>query len=291
MTLTLAEGTPMTSSADIITGRRPVWALPLNDGCAKAARSILGETLKTLLPGRLDDGLVMVSEIATNAWQHGLDGVDDTRAPAGRFELAIHRRGTGPYAQLVVAVFDPRPDRTAISTPVLSALARLPETPPGEGPPPEVIDHLLKDLRIRQRGLDIVHDLSRGRWGAHRTRSQRGVPGKAVWFALPLHAMSLAYRPPAIDRTPAQTAGELKERLTHRGARHMIGNDLTGGSVLSISRDLTIWCHAHTITWHADGRTYEYPDTDLAEAVERMVETNEELDHIERAPLEQGKEH
>ncbi len=270
----------MTSSADIITGRRPVWALPLSDRCAKTARSILGETLKTLLPDRLDDGLVMVSEIATNAWQHGLGGVEDERAPTGRFELAIHRRGAGAYAQLVVAVFDPRPDRRAISTPASAALARLPETPLGESPAPEVIDCLLMDLRIRQRGLDIVHDLSRGRWGVYRTRSQRGVPGKAVWFALPLHAMSPAYRPPAVDRTPAETVCELRERLAHRGARHMIGNDLDGGSVLSISRDLTIWCRGHIITWHAGGRTFEYPDADLAEAVERMVEMGEDLEHF-----------
>ena len=94
-----------------------------------------------------------------------------------------------------------------------------------------------------------MHDLSRGRWGVHRTRSQRGVPGKAVWFALPLHAMSLAYKPPTVDRTAAETVRELRERLAHRGARHMIGNDLDGGSVLSVSRDLTIWCRHHLITW------------------------------------------
>ena len=272
----------MTSSTDIITGRRPVWALPLNDGCAKAARSILGETLRTLLPGRLDDGLLMVSEIATNAWQHGLGGVAGDQPP-GRFELAVHRRGAGAYAQIVVAVFDPRPDRAAVSTPVPAALARLPETPLDQSPSPEVIDRLLKDLQIRRRGLDIVHDLSRGRWGAHRTRSQRGVPGKAVWFALPLNAMSLAYKPPAVERTAAQTVRELREQLAHRGAEHMIANDLGDGSVLSVSRDLTIWCRGHLITWHLGGRTFEYPDTDLAEAVERMVEAREDLDH--------GKEH
>ncbi len=52
----------------------------------------------------------------------------------------------------------------------------------------------------------------------------------------------------------------------------MIGNDLDGGSVLSVSRHLTVWCRDHVITWTAGGRTTEYPDSDLAEAVERMVE-------------------
>lgn len=270
MTSTSAAGTSMTSSVEIITGGRPVWALPHNDGCARAARVILGEALTTLLPDRLDDGLVMVSEIATNAWQHGLGGVQ--RPGEGRFELAVHRRGAGAYAQLVVAVFDPCPERTAMSMPVPAALARLPEPRLDESPSAEVIDRLLLELQTRQRGLDIVHDLSRGRWGVHRTRSERGVPGKAVWFALPLHTASLAYRPPSVDRTPAETVRELRDRLARRGPRHMIGNDLDGGSVLSVSRHLTVWCRDHVITWTAGGRTTEYPDSDLAEAVERMVE-------------------
>ncbi len=140
----------MTSSVEIITGGRPVWALPHNDGCARAARVILGEALTTLLPDRLDDGLVMVSEIATNAWQHGLGGVQ--RPGEGRFELAVHRRGAGAYAQLVVAVFDPCPERTAMSMPVPAALARLPEPRLDESPSAEVIDRLLLELQTRQRG-------------------------------------------------------------------------------------------------------------------------------------------
>ena len=41
---------------------------------------------------------------------------------------------------------------------------------------------------VAGRGLQIVHELSRGRWGHHPTRARLGgwgVRGKAVWFAVP----------------------------------------------------------------------------------------------------------
>ena len=41
---------------------------------------------------------------------------------------------------------------------------------------------------VTGRGLQIVQELSRGRWGHHPTRARlggRGTRGKAVWFAVP----------------------------------------------------------------------------------------------------------
>ena len=105
MTTTLAGAPIPTPPAMIITGGCPVWPLPHTRACAETARSIVRTALAGLVPDRLDDCLVMASELATNAWLHGLGGreLDDRQAPiAGRSELAIYRRGPVDGAELVV---------------------------------------------------------------------------------------------------------------------------------------------------------------------------------------------
>ena len=56
------------------------------------------------------------------------------------------------------------------------------------------------------RGLQVVAGLSGGRWGHHLTRSRLGgwkVPGKAVWFALPVHPGWVPARLSGPGRDPA----------------------------------------------------------------------------------------
>jgi hypothetical protein len=49
-------------------------------------------------------------------------------------------------------------------------------------------------------------------------------------------------------------------------------------SVLSISRDLTVWCHSGTASWRAADGTYpRLPLADLVDVAEQIVWAHEEL--------------
>jgi len=49
-------------------------------------------------------------------------------------------------------------------------------------------------------------------------------------------------------------------------------------SVLSVSCDLTVWCHAGTASWRRPDRRYDrYPLASLVEVAERVVCAHEEL--------------
>ena len=49
-------------------------------------------------------------------------------------------------------------------------------------------------------------------------------------------------------------------------------------SVLSVSCDLTVWCHGGTASWRRpDGGYDRYPLTDLVDVAERVVCAHEEL--------------
>lgn len=235
----------VTGSADVLGGGCAVWALPHTRHCAETARARLRDTLTELVPERLDDCLAMASELTTNAWLHGLGGkeLDDRYAPpAGRSEIAVYRRGEGANAELVVTVFDPRPDVDTIA--------------PG----------------------DQVLRLADGRHGFRRTRSRLGaypVPGRAAWFAVPLSPGSPAARPPWVSLTPAQAVQALRARLEARGLGLMYSGDLGGQSVLSL-RHLTVWCRAQTFEW---GGAVRYPFFDLTEAVEQVIRINEDHEY------------
>jgi hypothetical protein len=148
----------------------------------------------------------------------------------------------------------------------------------------------LPDVKIRSkegvngRGLQVVDGLSAGEWGAHLTRGRLGswkVSGKAVWFALRV--------PPACDiarfgrpeLSPWRAVNELEAMLNGRG----LGGRLVradepnmGMSVLSISRDLTVWCHAGTASFRtADGTYQRLPLSDLVDVAEHIVWAHEEL--------------
>ncbi|GLW65468.1 hypothetical protein Arub01_37120 [Actinomadura rubrobrunea] len=132
------------------------WTLPRGPECARRARTLLADALAALAvpPDAIADARVMVSELATNAYQHAADH--------GPHELwlSADEGGARPPAEVRCAVFDAFGDAT------------LPGYSWTSG-----------DCG---RGLSIVAELSRGRWGLLRTfsRLDTPVPGKAVWFAV-----------------------------------------------------------------------------------------------------------
>lgn len=129
-----------------------VSALPEDPSTAGRARATVDATLSELGLDRsaIRDAKLMVSELATNAYQHA--------ASYGPHELWVAVAGD----EAVFAVFDARP--------VADFSADL--TFSGDC----------------GRGLAIVAELSGGRWGieASESRLRPGTFGKAVWFACPL---------------------------------------------------------------------------------------------------------
>ena len=152
------------------------------------------------------------------------------------------------------------------------------------------------------RGLQIVHELSGGRWGHHPTRARLdswGLPGKAVWFAVPAplaHARLVdvtglrsytfsadvtAAR--ASDRLSArQAARELEAMLDGRGfGRGLVRDDQPARdmSILSVRRGLTVWCQAGVVSLTTPwGSSQQWNYADLIEAAEQTVRRYEELD-------------
>lgn len=300
MTLTLAEGAPMTSSAEILAGRCAAWVLPHTAECARAARARLKEVLPALgLSAWLADGVTMVSELATNAWLHGLRGVslDDRHAPmAGRSELAVYRRGTGNAAELVVTVFDPRPSLAWLGARTAGPLSGPADERLDERLPAAEIDRLLGELPDRllpesaeglapgrwsgRRGLLAVEELSGGRCGFHRTTSRLGVgpaSGKAAWFAIPLDGDPAAARPPQAAYSPAGAAALLRSQLHARGVPHIVQTNGDDRSALTLPH-ATVWADSVGFRWREDTRAVDawLPHADLAETVERLVRINED---------------
>jgi hypothetical protein len=288
--MTVAEGAPTLSSAEIMSGGAVVAALPRTRACADVARSFVREVLKGLLPERLGDALVMTSELAANAFIHGLGAreADDRQEPsATRSEVAIYRRGAGADAELVCTVFDPRPNVDAIPESAPCILSGIPDKRSDETLPPDILDDLLQQLETGKRGLDVVRTLSNGRTGFYRTRSRLGVrpvSGKAAWFALPIPAQSPAAWPPANSLSPAQAVKELRSQLDCRGIGRMYHSDLPGQSVLSAPH-VTIWCRGRHFMWRADDVAVRYAFTDLIEAAEQVVRISEDREYARLGPI------
>ena len=127
------------------------WRLPADASCAMRARCLVDElfTAAGAPRERVRDAALMVSELATNAFQHAA--------------------GKGPHELW----FDLEPDEALVA--VFDAL-------PVNGLPGDVTfsgDH--------GRGLLIVADLSGGRWGLEPacSRLNPATTGKAVWFSCP----------------------------------------------------------------------------------------------------------
>ncbi|WP_214103951.1 ATP-binding protein [Acrocarpospora catenulata] len=116
----------------------------------------------------VDDGVVMVSELVTNAMRHAV-------AP---FELRLYRSPRVVVCEVVDG---------------LETLPKLPST--GRAPLTlDDIDAVLDPALLEcGRGLDVVHRLSQGWCGAYPTKISTTIPtttGKAVAFALPLPDIS-----------------------------------------------------------------------------------------------------
>jgi hypothetical protein len=260
----------MNGQPDIRRGGCSAWVLPPDERCARTARSLIRETLMPLgLPGELiQDVVTIASELATNAFLHGLSGPAASRTGAGSPavppELWLYRRGLS-VAELVCKVFDPL-------RPVASAPLRAGRPAPfAEG----------------GRGLAVVEGLAAD-WGVELTRCRLGrwrVPGKAVWAALTL--------PPTVPRTTlpnpprAYAAEMLCAALVQRGVTRVRRLHGAGVSVVSVRRGLTVWAR-DGFSWQAvAGRYVRYPFAELVEVTEQVIRLHEELaarhDALERA--------
>ena len=242
--------------------------LPLDPTCAGAARSSFREAVAGIgLPGDLvHDGITMASELAANTLhaQGNVEFSGSSQRPVSGFpEFWLYLRGTGARCELVCKVFDSQPGWKTGSLPDVKIRSK-------EG--------------VNGRGLQVVDGLSAGEWGAHLTRGRLGswkVSGKAVWFALRVPPGCDAARFGRTEFSPWQAVNELEAMLAGRGlGGRLVRADEPGASmsVLSVSRDLTVWCHSGTASWRAaDGSYQRMPLSDLVDVEEHIVWAHEEL--------------
>jgi hypothetical protein len=242
--------------------------LPLDRTCSAMARRFFRESVAGLglSADLVHDGVTMASELAANTLH--ADGSVEFRAQSQRPvsgcpELWLYVRGEGARCELICKVFDSDQGWETASLPDINA--RTSESVSG-------------------RGLQVVAGLSAGQWGAHLTRGRLGcwkVPGKAVWFALrvPPGCGVARRRRPALR--PAEAVSELEVMLAQRGlGGHLVRADesVVAMSVLSVSCDLTVWCHGGTASWRRpDGGYDRFPLADLVDVAERVVCAHEEL--------------
>jgi hypothetical protein len=220
------------------------------------------------MPGTIDDGMTMVSELAANTLHAARRQILSVQS-----ELWIYLRGTGPRAELVCKVFDTLPAWVR---------GNVPGRTVGRAPTDAVSG----------RGLEVVHELSGGRWGHHLSRSRVSVPGtkgKAVWFALPAPGAwgASAGRYPA---TAGEAMTELEQDLSARGfgSRLVRADDRAADmAVLSIASGLTVWCRSASAWLRAPGIAVQrWGYSDLVEVGEQAVQAHETMSAItDRAPL------
>jgi hypothetical protein len=242
--------------------------LPLDPTCAGAARSMFREAVAGIgLPGDLvHDGVTMASELAANTLhaQGNVEFSGTSQRPVSGFpEFWLYLRGAGSRCEVVCKVFDSQPGWKTGSLPDVKIRSK-------EG--------------VNGRGLQVVDGLSAGEWGAHLTRGRLGswkVSGKAVWFALRVPPGSDAARFGRPEPTSSQAVNELEAMLASRGlGGRLVRADEPGAalSVLSVSRDLTVWCHAGTASFRAaDGQYQRLSLADLVDVAEQIVWAHEEL--------------
>jgi hypothetical protein len=242
--------------------------LPLDATCAGTARSFFREAVAGIgLPGDLvHDGVTMASELAANTLhaQGNVEFSGSSQRPVSGFpEFWLYLRGTGPRCEVVCKVFDSQPGWKTGSLPDVKARSK-------EG--------------VNGRGLQVVDGLSAGEWGAHLTRGRMGswkVAGKAVWFGLRVPPSSDAARFVRTEFSPWQAVNELEAMLADRGlGGRLVRADEPNASmsVLSVSRDLTVWCHSGTASWRAADGTYQRLSlSDLVDVTEQIVLAHEEL--------------
>jgi hypothetical protein len=253
--------------------------LPLDATCAAAARRLFRATAAGVgLPDdSVYDGVIMASELAANS-MHAQTGIQfDVRgcAVAGAPEMWLYLRRVGGEQELVCKVFD--------------ALPRWKDDTPPDPAVAVPVD------AVSGRGLHVIDSLSHGRWGHHLTRARLGdwkVPGKAVWFAVPVPASSALDRFSRPQPGSVEAAGILERMLSERGIGHIVRADApaSGMSVLSIRRGLTVWCRSRVVSWtgrsgHREWRAF----SDLVDAAEQIIGAHEELASADAAAGGQGR--
>jgi hypothetical protein len=282
------------------------WPLPADATCATVARQVFRDAVSELglEPDLLDDCVLMASELAANTLHaHAVAGPGgggdrfvsvapdmggepiSSAGPAPQTpqgpELWLYLRGLGSRRELVCKIFDcSRGWRHGVAPSASRAPAQA----------------------VTGRGLQIVQELSLGRWGHHPTRARLGgwgVRGKAVWFAVPaplaharlvdvtgLRAYTLSADVSATranERLSArQAARELEVMLDERGVGdRMVRADQPASdmSVLSVCRGLTVWCRSGVVSLTtAEGARERWNYADLVEAAEQTVQRYEELE-------------
>jgi hypothetical protein len=289
------------------------WPLPADATCATVARQVFRDAVSGvgLDPDLLDDCVLMASELAANTLHAravaGTGGGGDllvsvapdmggeqvtaagpaalgaaTRPAAltrpGCPELWLYLRGLGIRRELVCKVFDCYRGWRHGSAPSASQASAQ---------------------AVAGRGLQIVHELSGGRWGHHPTRARLGGWGLRVWFAVPaplaharlvdvtgLRAYTLSADVTATranERLSArQAARELEAMLAERGfGGRLVRADQPASdmSVLSVCRGLTVWCRSGVVSLNTpEGSRERWNYADLVEAAEETVRRYEELD-------------
>jgi hypothetical protein len=266
------------------------WPLPADATCAGVARQIFRDAAGEvgLEPDLLDDCILMASELAANTLHARAVPADPPHAsaapadpPHASSELWLYLRGLGLRRELVCKIFDSRRGWRHGSPPTAA------------GPPVQA---------VTGRGLQLVHELSGGRWGHHPTRARLGrwgVRGKAVWFAVPAplaHArladvtgLTAYTRSADVTATRAserlsarQAARELETMLDERGfAGQLLRADQPASdlAVLSVSRGLNVWCRSGAVSLTTpEGPSGRWVYADLVEAAEQTVRRHEELD-------------
>jgi hypothetical protein len=304
----------------VYVGSCDAWPLPVDATCATIARQVFRDAVSGvgLEPELLDDCVLMASELAANTLHAravaGTGGGGDrlvsvapdiggepisaagpatqsastpsalpataARLVPGCPELWLYLRGLGIRRELVCKIFDCyRGWRNGSAPSVARASAQA----------------------MAGRGLQIVHELSGGRWGHHPTRARLGgwgLRGKAVWFAVPaplaharlmdvtgLRAYTLSADVTATranERLSArQAARELERMLQERGFRgRLVRADQPASdmSVLSVCRGLTVWCRSGVVSLTPEGGRERWNYADLVEAAEQTVRRYEELE-------------
>jgi hypothetical protein len=268
----------------LATGACCAWPLPADATCARAARQFYREAAAEagIRPGLIDDGVLMASELAANTLHAGGD-VSGRLGPAtARPELWLYLRGSGMMRELVCKVFDASPEWRPGRIP-----GALPRCAPAEA--------------VSGRGLQVVHELSRGRWGYHLTRARLGgrkARGKAVWFALPVplrggtHPVPMPAGTWAADLDAMRQCRRLSARQASRELEAMLSARGLGGrllradqpaadiSVLWVPRGLTVCCREGAVSLRTpSGDSQHWTYADLVDVTERAVWIHEEIEY------------
>jgi hypothetical protein len=289
------------------------WPLPADATCATVARQVFRDAVAEvgLEPDLLDDCVLMASELAANTLH--ARAVARTGGGGDRLVSVAPDMGGEPISSAGLVPYIPYAPRSVPGCPELwlylrgigirrELVCKVFDCYRGwrHGPLPPV--PLASVQAVTGRGLQIVHELSRGRWGHHPTRARLGgwgLRGKAVWFAVPaplaharlvdvtglrmytLSADVTATR--ANDRLSArQAARELEAMLDERGfGGRLVRADQPASdmAVLSVCRGLTVWCRSGVVSLTTpEGGRERWNYADLVEAAEQTVRRYEELE-------------